>query len=128
MVEIFNKGDDSQSLVSCRDIFSMLVVMVRPASSPEDGLNPYVFLLGILLAKGEKLALAPLYLGFSTHDLRNAREHGQVRCCDPHGLHLSIDVHLGVLISNGAKTNQVVSLNVLRRMKPSASGLGHDYG
>lgn len=32
-------------------------------SGPEDGLNSYVFLLAILLAKGEKLALAMIYLG-----------------------------------------------------------------
>lgn len=31
--------------------------------SPEDGLNNYVFALAIFLAKGKRLALAPLYLG-----------------------------------------------------------------
>lgn len=128
MVEIFNKGDDNQSVVSLRDIFCVLVVLVRPTSGLEDGFNPYVFLLGILLATGEKLALASLYLSFSMHDLMNAREHGLVRCCDPHGFRLFIDVHFGVLISNGAKTNQVVSPNVSRRMKPSDFDLGCCYG
>lgn len=33
-------------------------------SVPEDGLDPYVFRLDILVAKGEKLVLALLYLGF----------------------------------------------------------------
>lgn len=32
-------------------------------SSPEDGIHPYVFLLAVKLAKGEKLALAPIFLG-----------------------------------------------------------------
>lgn len=30
---------------------------------PEDGLNPYVFPLAIRLGRGEKLALAPIFLG-----------------------------------------------------------------
>lgn len=32
-------------------------------SEPEGGLNSYMFPLAILLAKGERLALAPIYLG-----------------------------------------------------------------
>lgn len=32
-------------------------------SGREDGLNPYVFPLAIKLAKGERLALAPVYIG-----------------------------------------------------------------
>lgn len=32
-------------------------------SGPGDNLNGYVFPLAILLAKGEKVALAPIYLG-----------------------------------------------------------------
>lgn len=32
-------------------------------SGPEDGIHPYVFPLAIKLAKGERLALVPIFLG-----------------------------------------------------------------
>lgn len=33
------------------------------SSRPEDGIHPFVFMMAIVLAKGERFALAPIYLG-----------------------------------------------------------------
>lgn len=37
--------------------------MVRAPSRPQDGLSAYVFPLAFMLARGERLALVPVYLG-----------------------------------------------------------------
>lgn len=45
------------------------------ACGSEDGLNIYVFHVMILVVKGEKLALALMYLGSSTHWLYECMEN-----------------------------------------------------
>lgn len=55
----FDEGDNTGVTTSW--ICSHTVVCVP--ERPENGLNPFIFPLAILLVKGKKLALARLYLG-----------------------------------------------------------------
>lgn len=49
--------------VPSRGSHGLLALVFCFLDLPEDGLHSYVFPLAVLLAKGKRLALVPLYLG-----------------------------------------------------------------
>lgn len=62
-LRFFNEGDGSLSGCIMEAYLAYWLSWFVLPSGLEDGLNPYVFPMTIWLAKGEKLALAPLFLG-----------------------------------------------------------------
>lgn len=64
MRKYFNKGGEgNNSLFQVEAFLAYWLSYFVFLSSPKDGINSYVFPLVVLLTKGNRLVLAPLYLG-----------------------------------------------------------------
>lgn len=62
-IRYFYKGERSLIRVVLEAVLAYSLSWFILPSGLEDGLNNYAFPFAILLAKGKKLALAPIYLG-----------------------------------------------------------------
>lgn len=62
-VTYFTQGAGARSEVVLKAMLAYWLSWYVLPSGPKDGMNPYVFPLAVRLAKGEKLALAPVFLG-----------------------------------------------------------------
>lgn len=68
-VGFFTNGPGVASEVRVEAMLSFWLSWYVLPSGPEDGLNAFVFPLAIRLARGEKIALAPIFLGSLFHRL-----------------------------------------------------------
>lgn len=62
MVKFFNEDEERNSQFQVEAFLAYWLSYFAFLSPLEDGLHSYAFSLAVLLAKGNKLALAPLYL------------------------------------------------------------------
>lgn len=100
----FDEGDDNRSDYVVEALLVYWLSWYVLPSGPGDGLNQYVFPLSILLTKGEKLALSPLYLGSLYAQL--CGQHDSLRggvCRHPHRIVLPATVLVGALLCGGCK-------------------------
>lgn len=72
---IFNKRTGGKEWGRAWGHARLLAVLVRSHSGPKDGLNPYSFPLAIRLGRGEKLVLAPIFLGSLFRRLEESAEN-----------------------------------------------------
>lgn len=61
--KFFDEGEGRNSQFQVEALLAYSLLYCVFPSSPEDGLHNYVFPSHVLLAKGSRLALVPLYLG-----------------------------------------------------------------
>lgn len=59
----FTYGEGAKSTIEFEAILAYWPSWYALSRGPKDGISPYVFPRAIRLAKGERLALAPIYLG-----------------------------------------------------------------
>lgn len=67
-VTYFTEGPGTASEVRLEAMLVLWLSWYILPSGPEDEINSFVFSLAIRLGKGEKIALAPIFLGLSSID------------------------------------------------------------
>lgn len=68
-VQYFTQGAGAKSEIEFDAMLAYWLSCNALPSGPEDGINHYIFPLAIRLARGEKLALAPVFLGSLSYRL-----------------------------------------------------------